>query len=42
MIEDDDLSDTLESLHGLSREEARKAVIAAMEARGLIATIETA
>ena len=40
MIENDDLSETLESLHGLSREEARKAVIAAMEQRGLIAMIE--
>jgi valyl-tRNA synthetase len=40
VIENDDLSETLESLHGLSREEARRAVIAAMEARGLIATIE--
>uniref|UniRef100_UPI0035B1B4AD valine--tRNA ligase n=1 Tax=Rhodoblastus sp. TaxID=1962975 RepID=UPI0035B1B4AD len=40
VIENDDLSETLDSLHGLSREEARKAVIAAMEARGLIATIE--
>ena len=41
VIENDDLSETLDSLHGLSREEARKAVIAAMESRGLIATIET-
>ena len=40
VIENDDLSQTLESLHGLSREDARKAVIAAMEERGLIATIE--
>ena len=40
VIENDDLSQTLESLHGLSREEARKAVIALMEQRGLIATIE--
>jgi valyl-tRNA synthetase len=40
VIENDDLSETLDSLHGLSREEARKAVIAAMEARGLIPTIE--
>jgi valyl-tRNA synthetase len=40
VIENDDLSETLDSLHGLSREEARKAVIAAMEARGLIAMIE--
>ncbi|MDI9849596.1 valine--tRNA ligase [Rhodoblastus sp. 17X3] len=40
VIENDDLSDTLESLHGLSREDARKAVIAAMEAQGLIETIE--
>ncbi len=41
VIENDDLSETLESVHGMSREEARKAVIAAMEARGLLATIET-
>ena len=40
VIENDDLSETLESLHGLSREEARKVVIAAMEARGLIDKIE--
>ncbi len=40
VIENDDLSETLDSLHGLSREEARKAVIAAMDSRGLIATIE--
>jgi valyl-tRNA synthetase len=40
VIENDDLSETLESLHGLTREEARKAVLAAMEARGLIATVE--
>jgi valyl-tRNA synthetase len=40
VIENDDLSGTLESLHGLTREDARKAVIAAMEAQGLIATIE--
>ncbi len=40
VIENDDLSQTLESLHGLSREDARKAVIALMEERGLIATIE--
>jgi valyl-tRNA synthetase len=40
VIENDDLSETLESLHGLSREDARKAVIAAMEAQGLIETIE--
>lgn len=40
VIENDDLTETLESLHGLSREEARKAVLAAMEARGLVATIE--
>jgi valyl-tRNA synthetase len=40
VIENDDLSDTLESLNGLSREDARKAVIAAMEAQGLIETIE--
>ncbi len=40
VVENDDLSETLDSLHGLSREEARKTVIAAMEARGLIATIE--
>ncbi|MGO9392128.1 valine--tRNA ligase [Rhodoblastus sp.] len=40
VIENDDLSETLDSLHGLSREEARKAVLAAMEARGLIAMIE--
>ncbi|MGO9430461.1 class I tRNA ligase family protein, partial [Rhodoblastus sp.] len=40
VIENDDLSETLDSLHGLSREDARKAVLAAMEARGLIAMIE--
>ena len=40
VIANDDLSETLDSLHGLSREEARKAVIATMEARGLIAMIE--
>ena len=40
VIENDDLSETLDSLHGLSREEARKAVLAAMEARGLVETIE--
>ena len=40
VIENDDLSQTLESLHGLTREDARKAVIAAMEERGLIAMIE--
>ncbi len=40
VIENDDLSETLESLHGLSREEAREAVVAAMEERGLIAVIE--
>ncbi|MBB4198119.1 valyl-tRNA synthetase [Rhodoblastus sphagnicola] len=40
VIENDDLTETLDSLHGLTREEARKAVIAAMEARGLVATIE--
>jgi valyl-tRNA synthetase len=40
VIENDDLTETLESLHGLTREEARKTVLAAMEARGLVATIE--
>jgi len=40
VIENDDLSETLDSLDGLSREEARKAVLAAMEARGLVETIE--
>ncbi len=40
VIENDDLSETLDSLHGLTREEARKAVIAAMEERGLVAMIE--
>ena len=38
--ESDELSQTLESLHGLSREDARKTVIAAMEARDLVALIE--
>jgi len=41
VIENDDLTETLESLHGLTREEARKAVLAAMEARGLLATVES-
>ncbi|PPQ40093.1 valyl-tRNA synthetase [Rhodoblastus acidophilus] len=41
VIENDDLAETLESLHGLTREEARKAVLAAMDARGLVATVES-
>ena len=40
VIDNDDLSETIQSLHGLSREEARKAVIAALEARGLVALVE--
>jgi valyl-tRNA synthetase len=41
VVENDDLSETLDSLHGLTREEARKAVLAAMEARGLVASVES-
>jgi valyl-tRNA synthetase len=40
VVDSDELSQTLESLHGLSREEARKTVIAAMEARDLVVLIE--
>ncbi len=40
VIANEDLTETLLTLHGLSREEARKRVIAAMEARDLVALIE--